>query len=123
MGIFDRFENAVEKGVNNVFSKVFRSGLKPVDISSALHRVMDDQIEIPEGATADSANPVAPNFFIVRIANSDLETLEGDGIEATAEELERLRAENAELRHNAIGQRGASAAPTGRASNGSEKEE
>ena len=89
MGRFDRFENAVEKGVNNVFSKVFRSGLKPVDISSALHRVMDDQIEIPEGATADNANPVAPNFFVVRIANSDLETLEGEGIEATAEELER----------------------------------
>ena len=36
MGIFDRFENAVERGVNGAFSRVFRSGIKAVDVTSAL---------------------------------------------------------------------------------------
>ena len=44
MGIFDRFENAVEKGVNNAFSRVFKSGLKPVDINTAIRRAMDDNV-------------------------------------------------------------------------------
>lgn len=87
MGIFDRFENAVEKGVNSVFSKVFRSGLKPVDISSALLRVMDNQTQVPEGESADTANPVAPNVFVVRVSETDLESLSADGIEAITEEL------------------------------------
>ena len=34
MSIFDRFENAVERGVNGAFSRVFRSGIKPVDITN-----------------------------------------------------------------------------------------
>ncbi|WP_099332799.1 FhaA domain-containing protein [Actinomyces minihominis] len=99
MGIFDRFENAVEKGVNSVFSKVFRSGLKPVDISSALHRVMDDQTEVPEGAVTAAANPVAPNIFLVRVANTDLEALQQDGLEAIAEELERDATQYADDQH------------------------
>ena len=41
MGIFDRFENAVERGVNGAFSRVFRSGIKAVDVTSALKRAMD----------------------------------------------------------------------------------
>ncbi len=89
MRIFDRFENAVEKGVNNVFSKVFRSGLKPVDISSALQRVIDDQLEQPDGIDPKDANPVAPNVFLVRVSPSDLQTLEAEGLEAITEQLER----------------------------------
>lgn len=96
MGIFDRFENAVEKGVNSVFSKVFRSGLNPVDISTALRRVMDDQVEVPAGASAQNPNPVAPNIFLVRVASSDLETLESGGLEATVEELEKETTRHAE---------------------------
>lgn len=95
MGIFDRFENAVEKGVNNVFSKVFRSGLKPVDISSALFRVMDDQTQVPEEASPETANPVAPNVFIVRVSPSDLESLSEDGLEAITEELVRNATDHA----------------------------
>ena len=38
MSIFDRFESAVERGVNGAFSRVFRSGIKAVDITSALKR-------------------------------------------------------------------------------------
>lgn len=96
MGIFDRFENAVEKGVNSVFSKVFRSGLNPVDISTALRRVMDDQVEVPEGATTPDSNPVAPNVYLVRVSPEDLETLESGGLEATVEELEKEATRHAE---------------------------
>ena len=42
MSIFDRFESAVERGVNGAFSRVFRSGIKPVDITTAIRRAMDE---------------------------------------------------------------------------------
>jgi len=41
MSIFDRFESAVERGVNGAFSRVFRSGIKPVDITTAIRRATD----------------------------------------------------------------------------------
>ena len=44
MSIFDRFESAVERGVNGAFSRVFRSGIKAVDITSALKRSMEDHV-------------------------------------------------------------------------------
>ena len=45
MSIFDRFESAVERGVNGAFSRVFRSGIKAVDITSALKRSMEDHVQ------------------------------------------------------------------------------
>lgn len=85
MGILDRFESAVEKGVNSVFSKVFRSGLKPVDISSAIRRTMDEAAE--EGNDRDSA-ALVPNEFAVMIAPSDFHNLQDAGLEGLVEELE-----------------------------------
>lgn len=84
MGIFDRFEDVVEKGVNSVFSKMFRSGLQPVDISSALERVMDDT-----GAQESSKDeaPVVPNNFVVVVASSDWDRLEEQGLDSLAETL------------------------------------
>lgn len=86
LGILDRFENAIEKGMNSVFSRVFKSGLKPVDVSSAIKLAMDNAAEVPSGK--DSA-PVAPNDFTVELAATDFDTLKEEGIEAIAEELER----------------------------------
>lgn len=86
MGILDRFESAVEKGMNSVFSRVFQSGLKPVDISSAIRLAMDNAAERPSGK--DSA-PVAPNDFVIEVATTDFEELQEEGAEAIAEELER----------------------------------
>ena len=45
MSIFDRFESAVEIGVNGAFSRVFRSGIKPVDITTAIRRAMDESVQ------------------------------------------------------------------------------
>lgn len=92
LGIFDRFESAVEKGVNSVFSKVFRSSLKPVDISSAIRRAMDDAAE--EHADVNTV-AVAPNRFEIIVAPSDYQTLESEGIEELSETLEEDAATHA----------------------------
>lgn len=70
MGIFDRFENAVERGVNGAFSRVFRSGIKAVDITSALKRAMDDHVQ---ELSTDRA--IAPNHFTIRMAPADMNAL------------------------------------------------
>lgn len=82
MSIFDRFENAVEKGVNSVFSRVFRSGLKPVDVSTALYRAADDDVlAVGEGTG------IAANDYVVRIASSDFAALEQEGMDVLVGEL------------------------------------
>ena len=70
MGIFDRFENAVERGVNGAFSRVFRSGIKAVDVTSALKRAMDDHVQ---ELSTDRA--IAPNHFTIRMAPADMSAL------------------------------------------------
>ena len=70
MSIFDRFESAVERGVNGAFSRVFRSGIKAVDITSALKRSMEDHVQ---ELSTDRA--IAPNHFLIRMAPSDMDAL------------------------------------------------
>lgn len=82
MSIFDRIEGAVEKGVNNVFSRVFRSGLKPVDVSSALQRAVDDDVlEVEDGAG------IAANEYTVRLSASDYGVLAQEGLDVLAVEM------------------------------------
>ena len=38
MGLLDSFERGLERDVNGAFAKTFRSGVQPVEISSALRR-------------------------------------------------------------------------------------
>lgn len=90
--MMDRFETAVEKGVNSVFSKVFRSGLKPVDISSAVNRAMDDAAD--EHSDRNVA-VVAPNRFQVLVNPSDYQALEDAGVEQIASELEKEATDHA----------------------------
>ena len=60
MSIFDRFESAVERGVNGAFSRVFRSGIKPVDITTAIRRAMDDSVQ-----EVSASRIIAANHFSV----------------------------------------------------------
>ena len=53
MSIFDRFESAVERGVNGAFSRVFRSGIKPVDITTAIRRAMDESVQEVSASRTD----------------------------------------------------------------------
>lgn len=73
MSIFDRFENAVERGVNGAFSRVFRSGIKAVDVTSAIRRAMDDSAQ-----ALSSERTIAANHFTVYAAPADLDSLSAD---------------------------------------------
>ncbi len=88
MGFFDRFESAVEKGVNSVFSKVFSSSLKPVDISSDVIRTMDD------AAAKDSGS--VPNFFVVTLTPEDLAAVGAQGVDQLEDQVTQAAVQHAD---------------------------
>jgi hypothetical protein len=61
------FERRLEALVEGVFSRAFRSGLQPVEIGRRLAREMDDQ------RTVGVHGLIAPNSFLVQLAESDRE--------------------------------------------------
>jgi FHA domain-containing protein len=66
MGL-QQFERRLERLVEGVFAKAFRSGLQPVEIGRRITREMD------LGRTVGVRGVVAPNHFIVTIDPSDHE--------------------------------------------------
>ncbi|MGN6300169.1 MAG: FhaA domain-containing protein, partial [Angustibacter sp.] len=46
MGLFDRVEHRLERAVNGVFARAFKSEVQPVEIASAIRRAMDDRAAI-----------------------------------------------------------------------------
>ena len=82
MGILDRFENGVERVVNNAFAKAFKSELKPLDLSSALRREVDDR-----AAVVGRDRTVVPNEFTIELATADYDQVESWGAEALADEF------------------------------------
>ncbi|QPK81438.1 DUF3662 domain-containing protein [Schaalia sp. ZJ405] len=89
MSIFDRFEHAVEKGVNSAFSRVFRSGIKPVDVTSAIRRALDDSVQ-----EVSSDRVIAANHFTIHAAKADLDSLEAD-LDVLADEFSQQVTEHA----------------------------
>lgn len=81
MSFLDKVEHAVERGVNSAFSRVFRSGLKPVDITTALRQAMDSNTS---ELSADRV--VSPNVFHIHLAPTDADSLGAD-LEVLAEEF------------------------------------
>lgn len=77
MGILDSFERGLERAVNGAFARTFRSGVQPVEITSALRKEVDTH-----------ASPVArdrvlvPNRFVVHLAPDDHASMAalGDGL-------------------------------------------
>jgi FhaA, N-terminal domain/FHA domain len=62
------FEGRLERMVEGTFARLFRSGLRPVEVGRRLVRSMDD------GRTIDVRGySVAPNEFVVRLAEEDYE--------------------------------------------------
>ena len=82
MGILDRFENGVERVVNNAIAKAFKSELKPLDLSSALRREVDDR-----AAVVGRDRTVVPNEFTIELATADYDQVESWGAEALADEF------------------------------------
>jgi hypothetical protein len=81
------FERRLERAVEGGFARVFRSGLKPIELGRRLTREMDD------GRTVDvRGRTVVPNHFTVELSNTDHEnfaqiaaTLERELAEAARE--------------------------------------
>ena len=84
MGILDNFEKGLERAVNGAFAKTFKSGLQPVEITSALRRELDTK-----AAVVSRDRILAPNRFTVRMAPADFQRMSGLG-PALVDELMQL---------------------------------
>jgi hypothetical protein len=74
VGILDNFEKGLERAVNGAFAKTFRSGLQPVEISSALKRELDTR-----AAVVSRDRILVPNSFQVLLAPTDFQRMTGIG--------------------------------------------
>jgi hypothetical protein len=81
MGLIGRFEKGLDRAVNGVFAKAFRSEVQPVEIASALRREIDDK-----AAVVARDRTVAPNTFVVELGSADYERL-GEWEQALGSEL------------------------------------
>ena len=79
------FEQRLERLVEGVFAKTFRSGLKPVEVGRRLTRDMDLH------RTLGVNGPLAPNHFTVALAPADSEQFESFAEVLTRELAEAAR--------------------------------
>ena len=70
MGILDSVERGLERAVNGAFARTFRSGVQPVEIAAGLKREPD-----LGPVVADRDRVLAPNRFVVRVADADADRL------------------------------------------------
>jgi hypothetical protein len=80
VGILDNFERGLERAVNGAFAKTFRSGLQPVELTSALRRELDTKAAV---VTRDRI--LAPNRFVLKMSPSDYKRMHGMGAALTDE--------------------------------------
>ncbi|WP_322777782.1 FhaA domain-containing protein [Frankia sp. Cas4] len=97
MGVLQRFERRLGGLVEGAFAKVFKGGVEPVEIASALARETDDR-------RAVSSNRVlVPNEFAVELAVGDFTRL-APYTQALCDELaEMVREHAAEQRYTFVG--------------------
>jgi len=84
VGLLDNFEKGLERAVNGAFAKTFKSGLQPVEITSALRRELDTK-----AAVVSRDRILVPNRFTVRLSPSDYERMTGLG-DSLIDELTQL---------------------------------
>ncbi len=70
MGLLDNFERGLERAVNGAFAKTFKSGLQPIEITSALRRELDTT-----AAVVARDRILVPNSFTVRLSHGDYERM------------------------------------------------
>ena len=70
MGLLDNFEKGLERAVNGAFAKTFRSGLAPVEITSALRRELDTK-----AAVISRDRILVPNSFRVIVGPNDYQRM------------------------------------------------
>ena len=81
MGVMDRFEKGIERAVNGVFAKAFKSEVQPVEIASALRKACDDR-----AAVISRGRTLVPNAYVVELGRTDHERL-GEYADALGDEL------------------------------------
>ncbi len=74
MGLLDSFEKGLERAVNGAFAKTFKSGLQPVEITSALRRELDTK-----AAVVSRDRILVPNKFTVLLSTIDFERMNALG--------------------------------------------
>lgn len=89
MGILERIERGLDRGVTSVFSPG-RGHIKPLDLAQGLKRECDDQIQV-----LDRIRTLAPNVYVVYLHPTDRERF-ASWEDALVEELERVVVEHAE---------------------------
>ena len=80
LGLLDNFERGLERAVNGAFAKTFRSGLQPVEITSALRRELDTRAVV---VARDRI--LVPNQFTVLLSPVDYDTMSAVGPSLTDE--------------------------------------
>jgi hypothetical protein len=89
VGLLDSFEKGLERAVNGAFAKTFRSGIQPVEISSALRREADIK-----AAVVSRDRIIVPNSFVVRLSGDDYDRMRALG-GALTDELHALLTKHA----------------------------
>ena len=92
MGIFDKLERSIERGVNGAFARAFRSEVQPVEIASAMRRAMDDRAV----STGKGKRHIVPNLFVIELSTTDYESLVSEHEEDLADDLIATASEHAE---------------------------
>ena len=90
MGILDNLERSLERAVNGAFAKTFRSGLQPVEITSALKRELETK-----AAVVSRDRILVPNIFVVRMSTEDYARMATMGA-TLVDELTRLVTKHAQ---------------------------
>ena len=98
MGILDNFEKGLERAVNGAFAKTFRSGLQPVEITSALRRELDTK-----AAVVARDRILAPNRFTVRMSAADYGRMDALGVTLIDELTALVQKHGAEQRYQFTG--------------------
>ncbi|GAB3794816.1 DUF3662 and FHA domain-containing protein [Humibacter antri] len=93
MGILDSFEKGLERAVNGAFAKTFRSGLQPVELTSALRHELDTKAAV---VTRDRI--LAPNDFVLSLAPGDYKRMRAMG-PALTDELTDFVQQHARKQH------------------------
>jgi len=98
LGFIDKFEKTLEKKVNSLFSRTFKSGLEPVEIVSALRQEMDARASI-----LSRERILVPNSYLVLLSPQDYERLAALG-QSLIDELRSLLISHAQKQRFSYGE-------------------
>jgi hypothetical protein len=96
LGLLDNFERGLERAVNGAFAKTFKSGLQPIEITSALRRELDTKAVV---VARDRI--LVPNKFTVRLSQTDYDRMSDLG-PTLIDELTQLVQRHAAAQHYAF---------------------